>query len=465
MSVVEVRPQTQIREDPSVTRHEFELPILTPRVLAEFIYYAFGVRIPNVRVCKHHSTPWEALCQAYFCWSPVTVWKASRGLGGKSYLLALLGVLEAITLGSDVNILGGSGQQSKNVLRYSGAFFNYHSAPKGYLDSEVKTETRLTNGALIMALTASQKSVRGPHIPRLRLDEIDEMDLAILDAALGQPMSSAKVDAQTVLSSTHQYAEGPMTEIIRRAAMKDWPVNEWCYRESHANGQGWLSRAEIDRKKLEVTEEMWNVEYELQEASPQARAIMPSKAKAMFDRKLGYFRGEVGDYVEIEVPQPGGEYITAADWAKKTNFTTIITTRTDVKPKKVVAYEKMNRQAWPVMVGKFDDRVDRYSGLAVHDSTGIGDVIADYLRHDATGNDMVGKKRSEMLSGYILAVENGEYTAPFIESMYQEHVLATINSVWGSGHLPDSISAMANSHTMVGIVGEEGDYPFAGYRG
>ena len=179
MTTVVVAPPPQIQEVSNVTRHEFELPITSPRILAEFVYYAFGVRIPNVHVCEHHVTPWEALCQAYFAWAPITVWKASRGLGGKSYLLALLGVLEAVTLSSDVNILGGSGQQSKNVLRYSGMFFNYHDAPKGYLASEVKTETRLTNGALIMALTASQKSVRGPHIPRLRLDEIDEMDLNI----------------------------------------------------------------------------------------------------------------------------------------------------------------------------------------------------------------------------------------------------------------------------------------------
>ena len=39
-----------------------------------------------------------------------------------------------------------------------------------------------------MPLTASQKSVRGPHPPSLLLDEIDEMDLEIFDAALGQPM-------------------------------------------------------------------------------------------------------------------------------------------------------------------------------------------------------------------------------------------------------------------------------------
>ena len=457
--------EINVREDSKVTRHEFELPIRSPKVLAEFIFYAFGVRIPNVRVCPHHSTPWEALCEAYFSWSPVTVWKASRGLGGKSYLLALLGVLEAITLGTDVNILGGSGQQSKNVLRYAGAFFNYPFAPKGYLDSEVKTETRLTNGALIVALTASQKSVRGPHIPRLRLDEIDEMDLAILDAALGQPMSSPKVEAQTVLSSTHQYAEGPMTEILRRAAIKGWPVKEWCYRESHALGRGWLTASEIARKKGEVTDEMWNVEYELQEASPQSRAIMPSKSKAMFKKELGYYRGEVGDYIEIEVPDPQGSYVTAADWAKKKNFTTIVTIRTDTMPRRVIAYEKINRTAWPIMIERFDTRLDRFDGQGVHDSTGIGDVIADYLRHDAVGNEMVGKKRSEMLTEYIIAVEQNEYEAPFIESMRQEHVLATVDALWGSGHLPDSISAMANGHTQVSAEGEEGEYPFAGYRG
>src|ERR1700749_4048506 len=63
--------------------------------LKAYLWKAFRVRIPNVRVCLTHSTPFRAFADAYFALSSVSVWKASRGLGGKSFLLSLLGHCEA----------------------------------------------------------------------------------------------------------------------------------------------------------------------------------------------------------------------------------------------------------------------------------------------------------------------------------------------------------------------------------
>jgi len=179
--------------------HNFHLPITTERTLKEFVYVAFGVTIPDNKICEHHNTPWQAFCDAYFARSPVTVWKASRGFGGKSFLLALLGLVETATLGADVNVLGASGEQSGRVLAHMQRFWNHPNAPRDQLASTVQRETRMKNGARVEALMASQTSVRGPHPQRLRMDEIDEMKVELLDAALGQPMSSEKIPAQTVM--------------------------------------------------------------------------------------------------------------------------------------------------------------------------------------------------------------------------------------------------------------------------
>ena len=56
---------------------------------------------------------------------------------------------------------------------------------------------------------------------------------------------------------------------------------------------------------------------------------------------------------------------------------------------------------------------------------------------------MVGRARADMLSNYIASVERGEIESPFIRFMESEHRLASVDDVYGSGHLPDSISAMA----------------------
>ena len=181
--------------------YRFHLPIETEETLKLFVKTAWGVEIPDVKVCENHTTPFRAFADAYFAKSPVTVWHGSRGFAGKSFTLAVLAMTEAATLGANVNLLGGSGAQSKIVLRHQSDLWHYKNAPRQLLRGDAATITRLTNGAEIEALMASQTSVRGPHPQRLRLDEIDEMDMALLEAAQGQPMSTDGIPSQTVMSS------------------------------------------------------------------------------------------------------------------------------------------------------------------------------------------------------------------------------------------------------------------------
>ena len=71
-----------------------------------------GVRIPRLACCPEHRAPFDAFADAYFARSPIAVWVASRGFGGKSLLLATLALTEATTLGAEVRVLGGSADQS-----------------------------------------------------------------------------------------------------------------------------------------------------------------------------------------------------------------------------------------------------------------------------------------------------------------------------------------------------------------
>lgn len=556
----------------------------------EFVRLAWGVTIPNVQVCPNHSTPWRAFADAYFARSPVAVWHGSRGFAGKSFLLATLGLTEAVTLGVNVNVLGGSGDQSKRVLDHMQDRWSFYSSPSAMLEGEARTETRLTNGATIEALMASRASVRGPHPARLRLDEClagdtlvatpignieilslfvgdvvysvcgnhirtnritkittrgiretvviktsvgslratpehpiltkggwkraeeispddtllglrkahplrqnahpekvhedallvegirvhfvksdrptqvydisverdhnfiangivshncDEMQLSILDAAMGQPMEQNGVKAQTVMSSTHQYADGTMTEILKRAAEKRWPVHEWCWRES-LQPHGWLSQASVDQKKGEVTAAMWSTEYDLQEPSPESRAIQPEAVEEMFDKSLGEFTGNPHEYIEIEEPIKGVNYATGADWARSKNWTIITTMRTDVSPKRVVAWERTGRLDWPVMIKRYTDRRARYPGSGLHDTTGIGDVVQSYVSE--AGVTLTGQVRADLLTEYIAAIERREIKSPLIHYCYSEHRYASSEDVYAGGsthHLPDSICAGA----------------------
>lgn len=441
---------TANKPDAPETHYEFRLPLRTEKELELFVELAFGAQIPKKAICDGHVSPWRFFCDAYFARHPVIVVKGSRGFAGKTYTLSALSATELVTLNADVNLLGGSGAQSARVLESMTKLWSHPAAPRELLASPPAAHhTTLKSGAKIHALMASQRSVRGPHPQRLRMDEIDEMDLKILDAALGQPMSARGIKAQTVLSSTHQYADGTMTEIIRRAAERSWPVYEWCYRET-VQPHGWLSPEDIAIKRRTLTKQMWETEIELQEPAPESRAFDPEAVRRMFRRDLGVFDGAAGEVVVAEPRAAGGTYTTGADWAKDRDWTVVVTIRTDTTPMRVVAFRRMGREPWPNMIRALGEQLDAYGGTAGHDATGVGNVVADLLTHEVEPFILVGRTRSDLLTEYIAAVERDEIVAPHIRHMETEHRLASRDDMFGSGHLPDSICAAAIAYRAAG---------------
>jgi len=426
-------------------------PPETDDELYELTWTLTGIRIPRNSVCVEHCSPFEAFADAFFARSPVSIWKASRGFGGKSRTLAALSWMEAVVLGADISLLGASENQSKNVHDAIYEYWDSPLAPSHMLAHFGPTEMRLTNKARVRPLTASQRTVRGPHPQRLRLDEIDEMDLGILDAAMGQPMPGRGLDTQTVMSSTHQYPDKTMYEVLQRAVENDWPVFEWCWKESANPIDGWLEMETVERKKQEVSAHMWSVEYDLQEPTLGTRAMDTDSVENMFDkkkpikspslRKGGMEEHHIDDY------RRNADYVIAADWAKEQDFTVISVWRTDVKPWQLVHFKRGNRHPWPVMVGWYNKLLAEYHCYrAIHDGTGVGNVVNDYIDQRSTPFQMVGRDRDEMLTEYIAAVERGEFIAPRIESAYTDHKYASVESIYSRSkdeHLSDIICSFA----------------------
>lgn len=423
--------------------------------LWEVVYTLTGIAIPRHRVCTNHVAPFTAFADAYFARSPVAIWKASRGFGGKSTILGTLVWIEAVLLGAQGTVLGGSASQSQRVHEVTHELWTGPLAPTGMLAGEPTTfKTRMKNGAWIIALMASQKSVRGPHPQRLRLDEIDEMELAILEGAQGQPQEARDIPSQTVMSSTHQYPDGTMTTMMKRAADKGWPIWEWCWRESMGTKEhpGWLKESMVLRKQAEVSQQMWDTEYDLQEPSFDARAIGTEWVDLAFDPALGTYEGKDGMEVVIEGPVTGVNYVTGVDWAKENDYTVIRTFRTDVEPWIEVAFLRIQRRTWTYMVHLVEDRLKRYGGLLAHDATGVGGVVDDILRWPRTQTFpivLVGRERESIFVEYIAAIEHEDMKSPRIEWPYMEHKYVRGDDLFTSkGHAPDSFIAGALAWRM-----------------
>lgn len=414
----------------------------------------WGRKIPRTQVCPNHVSPFKAFADAYFARHPIQVWKASRGFGGKSRTLGLLGNTEIAILGAEVSVLGGSGAQSLNVQATSQESWGHFAAPRGLLQSPpTKFDTFLTNGGHMRSLMASQTSVRGPHPQRLRLDEIDEMDIDILNAAQGQPMRKwnqhGMIETNTVYSSTHQYPDKTMSEILKRARDNGYPVYEWCWRETSNPIDGWLTHEEVMRKRQEIPQHMWETEYDLQEPSVEGRAIDTDAVERYFDEAYGgYHKGD--KKLSIKNPSASEEYITGVDWAKKQDRTVMVTYQTSTFPWIVVAWQQMNRRPWPYMVREAIKQWTKFGGIFCHDATGIGDVVDDVIKEevDPAMKSKVkpiimsaGRDRANMFNEYINGIENDMFRSPRIEYAYDEHRYATVDDLFGAGHPPDSFVA------------------------
>lgn len=414
----------------------------------------WGITIPRHKVCSDHDAPFDAFAEAYFRRRPSILIHGSRGLSGKSRLMSILGLTVASVLGSDVNIVGGSLNQSINIHNTMRNAWESDQAPRYLIKEETATRIKLANKSIIMPLTASQKSVRGPHPPSLLLDEIDEMELAIFDASLGQPMPQENwkgdiIRPMTVMTSTWQYPDKTFADVQQRFIDRDEHIYRWCYLDTSNPIDGWLDEETIAQKRAEIPAEMWRVEYDLGEPSIGNRAIDTDSVERMFSLPETTLRQVVSkerqDY-RFEDPKSDREYVIGADWAQSQDWTVITVTDVTFLPAKVVHWTRMRRHPYPVMIGVFNKLMKDYNAEGIHDATGLGAVVADYVDRRARGFLMTGAQRDNMLSEYISAVENDKWRAPRVPVFYKNHLYASVEQIYARGkeyHLPDEICSMA----------------------
>lgn len=157
-----------------------------------------------------------------------TVW-ASRS-GSKSYLAGLITWAEASSFPRlETTILGGSLEQSEKVYKALSSFWEITGLKDEFLESEpTRRLTLWRNGSEATVLTASTRSVRGPHPQRLILDEIDEMTPEVYQAALSQTQSRDEVRAGIGKFSTNHRYGGVMDEAVEQALSAHQPFYKWC---------------------------------------------------------------------------------------------------------------------------------------------------------------------------------------------------------------------------------------------
>ena len=123
----------------------------------------------------------------------LALWHGPRG-SGKSFLSAIdTHWTSRFHPRHETRILGGSLAQSEQIHQALREAVLHGRGRKGQSDAGriarlLKSEVHYHNGSTVSILAASATSVRGPHVPSLKLDEVDEIDSDIRESAMGMAM-------------------------------------------------------------------------------------------------------------------------------------------------------------------------------------------------------------------------------------------------------------------------------------
>jgi hypothetical protein len=203
--------------------------IKTDAELLAFVKHHFKIHIPYEPVCEDHQSPGQAFCDAFFGRSQTALWWASRA-SFKSFGTGLLTVLDTLRYDHcETTILAGSEEQGRQV--YGAAHRHIYESQLDHMFKLRAQRSTSINGSQFTILTASPKSVRGPHPQRLKLDEVDEIPEEIYAAAVNQPMTKHGVPMQMLMTSTMHRVGGMMSEIVDAAPSTGLKVYKWCYKE------------------------------------------------------------------------------------------------------------------------------------------------------------------------------------------------------------------------------------------
>ncbi len=209
-----------------------ETPPRKPPRLRSWIEEYTGIKIADSPVCRGHDAPWKFFAELYHQRPPIVLVLGPRG-GGKSFLSALhTHLVSRWNPRHETRILGGSRSQSEQVYRALGEIAAMGRSHFGADDEAIakllKGGAVYKNGSQVQILAASSTSVRGPHVPSLKLDEVDEIDPDCREAAMGMCMNRHGMSASVLMTSTWHKVNGPMAGLMERSRAGDFPSYKFC---------------------------------------------------------------------------------------------------------------------------------------------------------------------------------------------------------------------------------------------
>jgi len=207
---------------------------VTPDGLWNWVRAFTGIQIARTPVCRGHQPPFTPFCNWFFDNPSLALLLGPRG-GGKSFLSALDTHLKSRwNPRYATRVLGGSRAQSQQVYEaLRKAVWDGHGplgADHDAIKRLLKQSAVYRNGSEVEILACSPTSVRGPHVPGLKLDEVDEIDADLRESAMGMNVTDLGRGhrASCLMTSTWHRLGGPMSGLLEQGRKRKFPLAEFC---------------------------------------------------------------------------------------------------------------------------------------------------------------------------------------------------------------------------------------------
>lgn len=264
------------------------------------------------------------------------------------------------------------------------------------------------NGSEITVRTSARDGIylRGHKFHRLILDEADYLSERFVNEVAR--MTLADYNGQLVLISTPRSRRSIVyTELQNGLAGKPGVYAQTGATFENPN----ISHEYIASLKERLTQAAWLREVEGQYADDDSAVFRWEDIQAAYedaDWRLGEKRDKAA-------------YVIGADLAKSMDWTVITVLDITQKPYRVVAFDRFQRQPWPVVVERLRQAHTEYQPVRMLiDATGVGGAVLDEVRDIAQGFVFTARTKVDLITNLQLALEKRFVKLPFIRELVDE---------------------------------------------
>ena len=298
---------------------------------------------------------------------------------------------------------------------------------------------------LIMARTADEdgRNLRGHFADRVIVDEAAYVKDSVVEEVIAPMLADA--DGQLIMISTpfgknHFYRAFMLGGASERYAAFRFPSCD----NPH------ISRAYIEQQREVLSARQFGVEYEAE----------------FLDDQNSVFRWD--DIQAAISPRPyspehdSGWRVAGIDWARYSDYTTVVILDVSQRPYAVVAMDRFNQISWQTQVERVADFLQRHrANAALVDQTSVGDALLEQLRTslwqgrganmDVDGLVFTNTAKREIVDNLVVRLAHRDLNLPDDEQLvrelqYYEYELTAHGNMRmnaRSGHTDDLVIALA----------------------